>query len=165
MTKLGLRPYQVGDAPLPASVPVSVVVLALNEELNIYRCLASAAWADQILVIDSGSTDDTTRLASSLGAEVIDQPWLGFSKQREFVLSLPQIRHDWIYFLDADEWVSPQLAAEISEAVRAPSCSAFTHRLRLVFQGTWIRHCGWYQGSWVVRLVDRRHTRYDGNEI
>jgi glycosyltransferase involved in cell wall biosynthesis len=165
MTKLGLRPYGAGDDPPPASVPISVVILTRDEEPNIRRCLASVAWADQLVVVDSGSTDDSVLIASSLGVTVVEQPWLGFSGQREFALRLPQLRHDWVYFPDADEWVSPQLAAEIAAQMEAPSCAAFIHRLRLVFQGTWIRHCGWYRGSWVVRLVDRRYTTYDGSLV
>ena len=89
MTKLGLRPYRAGDDPGPGSVPVSVVVLTRDEEPNIRRCLASVAWADQVVVVDSGSTDDTVPIARSLGAEVVEQPWLGFSAQREFALRLP----------------------------------------------------------------------------
>jgi FkbM family methyltransferase len=162
MTKLGLRPYRGGDDPAPGSVPVSVVVLTRDEEVNIRRCLASVAWADQVVVVDSGSTDDTVPIAGSLGAEVVRNPWPGFSAQREFALRLPSVRHDWVYFVDADEWVSPQLAAEIAAQLRAPACSGFAQRFRLVFQGTWIRHCGWYRGSWIVRLVDRRFTKYDG---
>ena len=165
MTQLGLRPYRIGDDPGPGGVPVSVVVLTKDEEPNIGRCLASVSWADQAVVVDSGSTDDTVQAARSLGAEVIEQHWLGFSAQREFALRLPQIRNDWVYFVDADEWVSPQLAAEIAAHLRTPSCAGFAHRLRLVFQGTWIRHCGWYRGSWVVRLVDRRWTKYDGSLV
>ena len=163
MTRLGLRPYQAGDDPPPGSVPVSVVVLTLNEEPNIRRCLASVAWAEQVVVVDSGSTDDTVPIVRSLGAEVVDQPWLGFSAQRECSLRLSLICHDWVYFVDADEWVSPRLAAEIAARLAHPDCAGFAHRLRLVFMGTWIRHCGWYPGSWVVRLVDRRHTKYDGS--
>jgi glycosyltransferase involved in cell wall biosynthesis len=165
MTRLGLQPYHAGDDPSPATVPVSVVVLTRDEESNIRRCLASVAWANQAVVVDSGSTDDTVPIARSLGAEVIEQPWLGFSAQREFALRLPELRNDWVYFVDADEWVSPQLASEIAAHMQAPSCAGFAHRLRLVFQGTWIRHCGWYRGSWVVRLVDRRFTRYDGSLV
>jgi glycosyltransferase involved in cell wall biosynthesis len=165
MTKLGLRPYCAADDPRPRSVPVSIVVLTRDEEPNVRQCLASVAWADQVVVVDSGSTDGTVPIASSLGAEVIEQPWLGFSAQREFALRLPELRHDWVYFVDADEWVSPQLANEIASHMRAPSCAGFAHRLRLVFQGTWIRHCGWYRGSWVVRLVDRRYTKYDGSPL
>lgn len=165
MTRLGLRPYQTGDDPPPRSVPVSVVVLTLNEEPNIRRCLTSVAWAEQVVVLDSGSVDDTIRIAHSLGAEVVEQPWLGFSAQRDCALRLESIRHDWVYFVDADEWVSPQLAVEIAAKLGNPDCAGLAHRLRLVFMGTWIRHCGWYRGSWVVRLVDRRYTKYDGTWV
>jgi glycosyltransferase involved in cell wall biosynthesis len=165
LTRLGLRPYGEGDTPAPGSVPVSVIVLTWNEERNIRACLSSVAWADQVLVIDSGSADSTVPLARSLGAEVVEQPWLGFSGQREFALRLAELRHDWVYFVDADEWVSPQLATEISERVAGPACTAYAQRFRLVFQGTWIRHCGWYGGSWIVRLVDRRYTKFDGSLV
>jgi glycosyltransferase involved in cell wall biosynthesis len=165
MTRLGLRPYQTGDAPPPGSVPVSVVVLTLNEAPNIRRCLASVAWADQVVVVDSGSADDTVPIAHSLGAEVVEQPWLGFSAQRECSLRLSVLRHDWVYFVDADEWVPPQLAAEIAAQLADPHCAAFAHRFRLVFMNTWIRHCGWYPGSWIIRLVDRRYTKYDGSLV
>ena len=165
MTKLGLRPYGAGDDPPPGSVPVSVVVLTRDEEVNIGRCLSSVVWADQVVVVDSGSTDGTVPIARSLGADVVEQAWLGFSGQRELALRLSEVQHDWVYFIDADEWVSPQLAAEIAAQLVAPGCAAFAHRLRLVFQDTWIRHCGWYGGSWVVRLVDRRYTKYDGSLV
>jgi len=165
MTKLGLRPYCAQDGPAPGSVPVSVIVLTQDEEPNIRRCLASVAWADQVVVVDSGSADNTVPIALSLGAEVVEQPWLGFSAQREFALRLSMLRNDWVYFVDADEWVSSDLANEIAEDLRAPSCGGFAHRFRLVFQGRWIRHCGWYGGSWIVRLVDRRCTKFDGSTI
>lgn len=165
MTKLGIRPYRAGDTPLPATVPVSVIVLTRNEELNVGRCLTSVAWAQQVVVVDSGSTDATVKLARAYGADVIEQPWLGFAGQREFALRLPVLRHDWVYFVDADQWVSPQLSTEIAACLRDPGCSAFSHRFRLVFQGTWIRHCGWYTGSWNVQLMNRRYARYNGNQF
>jgi glycosyltransferase involved in cell wall biosynthesis len=165
MTKLGLRPYSAPDAPAAESVPVSVIILTRDEEANIRRCLASVAWADQVVVLDSGSADDTVLIAKTLGAEVVERPWLGFSAQREFALRLPLLRHDWVYFVDADQWVSPQLAQEVASKLRAPDCAAFAHRFRLVFQRTWIRHCGWYSASWNVQLMDRRHARYDGSPV
>jgi len=165
MTRLGLRPYRTGDNPAAASVSVSVVVLTRDEEPNMLRCLASVAWADQVLVVDSGSTDGTVDIAKSTGAEVVDQPWLGFSAQREFALHHTAVRHDWVYFVDADEWVSPQLAAEIADRLPSASCAAFAQRFRIVFQGAWIRHCGWYGGSWVTRLVDRRCASFDGSPV
>jgi glycosyltransferase involved in cell wall biosynthesis len=144
---------------------VSVVVLTLNEEPNIRRCLASVGWAAQVVVVDSGSADGTMAAAKAMGAEVVEQPWLGFSGQRDFALRMPLIRHDWVYFVDADEWVSPQLAGEIATELADPRCAGFTHRVRVVFMGTWIRHCGWYRGFWVVRLVDRQRARYDGGTV
>jgi glycosyltransferase involved in cell wall biosynthesis len=165
MTKLGMRPYREGDDPLPGSIPVSVVVLTRDEEPNIRRCLASLAWADQVVVVDSGSTDGTVPIVRSLSADVVEQTWLGYSGQREFALRLAQLKHDWVYFIDADEWVSPELAAEISTALESPEAAAFAQRFRIVFQGAWIRHCGWYGGSRIVRLVNRQHTRLDGSAV
>jgi glycosyltransferase involved in cell wall biosynthesis len=165
VTRLSLRPYRRGDDPPLGSVPVSVVVLTRDEEVNIARCLDSVAWADQVIVLDSGSADDTVPIARSLGAQVVEQGWLGFSGQRELALRLPEIRHDWVYFVDADEWVSPQLATEIAACLPSTHYAAFSHRLRLIFMNTWMRHSGWYSGSRVVRLVDRRWTKYDGNPV
>jgi hypothetical protein len=165
VTKLGLRPYVIGDDPPLRSVPVSVVILSRDEEVNIRRCLSSVAWADQTVVIDSGSTDDTVTIARASGAEIVEQPWLGFSGQREFALRLPLLRHDWVYFVDADQWISPQLAAEVSEKLKNPSCAAFSQRGRFIFQGKWIRHCGWYTASRNVQLMDRRCTKYDGSLV
>ena len=165
MTQLGLRPHQPGDTPGPRSVPVSVLVLTRDEELNIRHCLNSLTWADQVVAVDSGSLDDTVSIARSCGAEIVAQAWLGFSAQREFALRLPELRHDWVYFVDGDQWISPQLAAEVADRLEKPACAAFAHRFRLVFEGTWIRHCGWYSGSWNVQLMDRRYCKYDGNLV
>ena len=165
MTEFSLRPYAIGDDPAPGSVPVSVVILTRDEQANIRRCLSSVAWANQVVVIDSGSTDDTVVIARSVGAEIVEQPWLGFSGQREFALRLPQLKHDWVYFVDADQWISPQLATEVAEQLRDPSCAALSHRLRLLFLGRWIRHCGWYSGSWNVQLMDKRYAKYDGSLV
>ncbi len=165
MTRPILRPYRVGDSPSERSVPVSVIVLTRDEEPNIERCLTSVAWADQVLVVDSGSKDNTVQIARARGVDVVEHPWLGFSGQREFALRLPMLRHNWVYFVDADEWVSPELAEEISIVLRAQSCAAYAQRFRLIFQGTWIRHCGWYRGSWIVRMVDRQCTKFDDNAI
>jgi glycosyltransferase involved in cell wall biosynthesis len=151
-----LRPYRAGDLPARASVPVSVIVLTRDEAVNIDHCLASVAWAEQIVVLDSGSTDDTVARALAAGAEVVVERWRGYGRQREFALRLSRLRHGWVYFVDADEWVSPQLAAEIAEQLaNADGSVAYRQRWRLIFQGRWIRHCGWYRGSWMVRLMHR----------
>ena len=142
-------------------------MLAHNEEPNIRRCLASLAWAAAVGggPGGSGSTDGTVPIIRSLGVEVVEQPWLGYSGQRELALRLAQKKHDWIYFINADEWVSPELAAEISTELESPEAAAFAQRFRIMFQGTWIRHCGWYSGSRIVRLVNRQHTKFDGSMV
>ncbi len=160
VTRFELRPYQPGDGPAVGSVPVSVIVLARNESANIDRCLASVTWAAQVLVIDSGSTDDTVRRAAAQGAEVIEESWRGYGAQREFALRLPVLRHDWVYFVDADEWISPELALEVADVLLAGGYNAFAQRGRLVFQGRWIRHCGWYRGSWNVHLMQRSSAAF-----
>jgi glycosyltransferase involved in cell wall biosynthesis len=165
MTRLGLRPWTSREAPATRSVPVSVVILSKNEEASIGRCLASVAWAAQVIVVDSGSADRTVAIAREHGAQVVEQPWLGFAAQREFALRHPAVRHDWVYFVDADEWISAPTAAEVAAVMRTPAGAAYAQRLRLVFQGRWIRHCGWYSGSWVVRLLDRRHASFGGGLV
>lgn len=150
-------PYRAGrdDAPERGSVAVTAIVLTHNEEANIARCLESLAWCSQVLVVDSGSQDATVQLAKSAGARVLFNPWPGFAAQRQWALDHPDIRHDWVYFVDADEWVSAALAREISSAINTPGISAFEHRLRLIFLGRWIRHCGWYTNSWRANLLRR----------
>ncbi|MGH3326853.1 MAG: glycosyltransferase family 2 protein [Streptomycetales bacterium] len=160
MTALNLRPYRRGDVPDESSVPVAVIVLTKDESANIERCLSSLRWAEQVVVVDSGSTDDTVQQAAALGAEVVVEPWRGYGAQREFALRLPMLRHDWAYFVDADEWVSPELAGEVARVLAAPRYDAFAQRRRLVFQSKWIRHCGWYHGTWLVRLMKRSEARF-----
>lgn len=157
-----VTPYNDNDVHGPSlgSVPVTVLILTQNEELNIERCLASVGWADQVIVIDSGSSDRTVEFARASGSEVVNQAWLGFGAQRAFALRLPQVANEWIYFIDADEWVSSGLAAEVESAIQTPDVSAFSQRFRLIFQGSWIRHCGWYTGSWITRLMRRADAEY-----
>jgi glycosyltransferase involved in cell wall biosynthesis len=141
-------------------VPVSVIVLTCNESANIERCLASVGWARQVVVVDSGSTDDTVGLAIAAGATVVTEPWRGYAAQREFAMRLAELHHDWVFFVDADEWVSTRLAGEIASILTDPHHDAYAQRWRLVFQGRWIRHCGWYRGSWLVRLMRRSAARF-----
>ena len=161
---LGLRAWTPADFPLTKSVPVTVIILTKNEAPNIERSLESAGWADQVVVVDCGSTDDTVTLAREAGAEIVEEPWRGFAAQREFALRHPTVRHEWVYFLDADEWVSDGLANEIAMVVRNPRYDSYAQRFRLVFMGRWIRHCGWYRGSWIIRLMRRSAVRF-GTEM
>jgi glycosyltransferase involved in cell wall biosynthesis len=164
MTRLGLVPYRDGDAPQRRTVPVTVIILAKDEALNLIYAIPSCDWAVQVVVIDSGSSDETVAIAHSYGADVVVEAWRGFSAQRAFALTHPIIHSDWVYFLDADEWISAELAAEIDDVVRSPTHDAYRQRRRLVFSGSWIRHCGWYRGSWLTRLLRRDAASFDLND-
>jgi (heptosyl)LPS beta-1,4-glucosyltransferase len=98
--------------------PLSVIVCTLNEEAVVERCLASVAWADELLVVDSGSSDETAARAAAMGARVLAHEWLGFSRQKNWAAS--QASHDWVLSLDADEVVTPRLARSIRDALERP---------------------------------------------
>ena len=147
--------------PPPASVPVTAIILARDEAVNITRAVRSVGWCRQVLVVDSGSADGTPDLARAAGATVLVEPWRGFSAQREWAMRHPAVAHDWVFFLDADEWVSTELAAEIASRLGNEGHVAYSLRYRLVFAGRWIAHCGWYANSWLARLLHRDHCAFD----
>ena len=99
-------------------VPVSAVLITRNASATLDACLESLAFADEVVVVDSGSTDDTVEIAGRRGARVVQKEWLGFGRQKQYAVE--QARHDWVLCLDADERVSPQLAASIAQALATP---------------------------------------------
>jgi glycosyltransferase involved in cell wall biosynthesis len=124
---------------------ISVVILTHNEAINIERCLASVAWADDILVIDSGSTDGTQVLATRRGARVMHRPFDHFAGQRNFALDHGQLRHPWVLHLDADEEVSDALRQEMLRiAADGQARPAYRVPSRLMLLGQWLRHSGMY---------------------
>ena len=152
-------PWRQGDLPGTGRVPVSVVILAKNEALTIARAISSCGWAEQVVVVDSGSSDGTVRIAEESGCDIVETDWPGFGLQRQRVLTMGIVRHEWILWVDADEYISPQLAVEVSEALRSPEVCAFSVRFKLRFQGAWIDHCGW-ASSWKTILVRRDSCSY-----
>jgi glycosyltransferase involved in cell wall biosynthesis len=123
---------------------LSVAIVTFNEEENLARTLSSVAFADQILVVDSGSTDRTVEIARTFNTTVLERPWPGFAAQKNFALS--QCTGDWILSLDADEELSPELQQEIRQTLsrRPPSFDAFYLKRRNLFLGRWIKHGGFY---------------------
>ena len=125
---------------------LSVVIIALNEEVNLARTLASVAWADEIVVLDSGSTDRTREVAESYYARFFVEPWKGFAAHKNSALA--KATGDWILSLDADEEVEPALADEIREVLSAnPSVAGFWIPRKNFFLGRWIQHGGFYPDS------------------
>jgi glycosyltransferase involved in cell wall biosynthesis len=140
---------------------LSVCVIAGNEEDRIGDCLASVAWADEIIVVDSRSTDRTAEIARAGGARVIVRDWPGYVAQKNFALE--QAACDWVLCLDADERVSPRLAESIRGVLAAGNAGMAGHRMarRTFYLGRWILHGGWYP-DWKVRLVRRGRARWGG---
>jgi len=139
-------------------VPVTATVITLNEAAHIEACLASLAWADEVIVVDSGSTDGTPDLARRAGATVIERDWPGYSAQKDFAAA--RATHDWIVSVDADERVTPELADEIRTAIAAPGDRVGFRVPRVTFHlGRWIRTTDWYP-DFQLRVYDRRHAHW-----
>ncbi len=145
------------------AVKISAVIIALNEEKNIARAISSVEWADEIVVVDSGSTDATRQIAAELGARVIEQEWLGFGRQKQFAVDAAA--NDLIFSLDADEEATQALGEEIRRTIDNGNASAGYKIPRLaIYAGREIRHGGWYPDR-QLRLFDRRKGRWSEDVI
>jgi glycosyltransferase involved in cell wall biosynthesis len=143
-------------------LPLSVVLITRNAAAQLPDCLASVAFADEVVVVDSGSTDGTPEVAARYGARVVQKEWLGFGRQKQFAVE--QAAHDWVLCLDADERVSPELAASVVRALHAPATPVFRMARCNRFLGRWLRHGEGYP-DWSLRLFDRRHARWSDDNV
>jgi glycosyltransferase involved in cell wall biosynthesis len=142
---------------------LSATIVALNEERNIVRAIESLHIADEIVVVDSGSTDRTRDVARSLGARVIEEPWRGYAAQKNFAAQCAE--HDWILSLDADESLGEVLEAEILELKReGPRFDAYDMPRLAQYCGRWILHSGWYPDP-KVRLYHRKRALWAGDFV
>ena len=143
-------------------VSLSVIVITKNEAHNIQSCLESVLFADQIVVVDSGSSDTTVELAREMGAEVtVNRDWKGFGVQKNRALALA--RCDWVLALDADERVTPALRAQIIAVLQAPKYSGYSLSRLSSYCGQYMRHSGWYPDR-VTRLFKRQAAVFS-NEL
>jgi glycosyltransferase involved in cell wall biosynthesis len=141
-------------------VKISATIITLNEERNLARAIESLRCADEIVVVDSGSTDRTVEIAEKLGARVLDSPWPGYAQQKN--LAAERASHDWILSIDADESLSEALEGEIWQIKKCgPQYDAYTMPRLAQYLGRWIRHSGWYPDR-KVRLYDRRKATWEG---
>ncbi len=141
--------------------PYSVLIPVRNEAGHLADCLASAAGADEIVVVDSGSTDGTPELARRLGATVIDFRWPGgYPKKKNWALDQVPWRNEWVFILDADERITPALAAELARTAAAPAADGYYVNRRFWFLDGWLRHCGYYP-SWNLRFFRHALGRYE----
>jgi hypothetical protein len=143
-------------------VPLSAVIITHNAAALLQACLQSVAFADEILVVDSGSTDGTVELAQSHGAKVVQKEWLGFGPQKQFAVECAA--HDWVLCLDDDERVSEALREAIVTELRSPRGPVYAMPRCNRFLGRWLRHGEGYP-DWSVRLFDRRAARWSDDTV
>jgi glycosyltransferase involved in cell wall biosynthesis len=142
---------------------ISATIITLNEERNIARAIESLRCCDEILVVDSGSTDRTLELASRLGARVVETPWHGYAKQKNFAAE--QARHDWILSLDADEALSEALEGEIWAIKKnGAHYDGYTMPRLAQYCGRWILHSGWHPDR-KLRLYHRQRAEWVGQYV
>jgi glycosyltransferase involved in cell wall biosynthesis len=142
--------------------PLSAVLITQDAAAQLEACLASLAFCDEILVVDSGSRDGTAELALRLGARVIRQNWLGFGRQKQFAVE--QASHDWVLCIDADERVSEQLRASIESALTTPVSTVYRFARCNRFMGRYLRHGEGYPDL-SLRLFDRRQARWSDDAV
>ena len=153
----------MGKQKEKGKVPVSVVLISLNEEANIGRALDSVSWAGDIVVYDSGSADATVAIAEKMGANVIQGAWLGFGKTKKMASTFA--RFDWVLSLDCDEELSPGFADELSQKLPTLK-NEMAYRLprQSKYLGRWIRYGGWYPDL-QTRLFNRKFSNWNDAEI
>jgi len=139
-------------------VRISVAIITQNEERNIRECLESVRWADEIVVVDNGSTDETHQIFQDFPARVYLEEWKGFSGQKNSAIE--KTRNEWVLSLDADERVSPELRQEIELNLEGdPSTDGYYIARKNFFLGRWIKHCGWYP-DYNLRLFRKSRGRF-----
>jgi glycosyltransferase involved in cell wall biosynthesis len=148
---------------------IEILIPTLNEEVNLPHALRSVIeWADAVHVIDSESIDRTREIADSMGARVVVQPWLGYAKQKNHALDTFDFASDWIFILDADEAILPELRDELLAVARRPvdqvPQAGFYINRYFIFLGKRIRHCGFYP-SWNLRFFKRGRARYEERAV
>jgi glycosyltransferase involved in cell wall biosynthesis len=141
--------------------PVSCLIYTLNEQVNLPYCLASLGWCDDLVIVDSFSSDGTQALARAAGARFVQHSFTGFGDQRNWSLEHVPLRHPWALILDADECVPPELATELAERLPGvpDEVAAFRVRRRFHLWGKWLRYSSLYP-TWVIRLVRVNQVRY-----
>jgi glycosyltransferase involved in cell wall biosynthesis len=142
--------------------PLSAVLITRNAAPLLESCLQSLAFVDEIVVVDSASTDGTAEIASRHGARVVQKEWLGYGRQKQFAVE--QAKHDWVLCIEPEEQVSPPLAASIQRALAAPASNVYRMARRNRFLGTWLSHGEGYP-DWSPRLFNRLNARWSDDMV
>ena len=137
------------------------MIFTLNEEIHLPSCLAALSWCDDVIVVDSYSSDRTGEICRDAGVRFFQHPFEGFGSQRNWALDTTEPKHDWVLILDADERVTPELVRELAGILVSPPPEVGAYRIKRRFHlwGRWLRYSSLYP-TWVVRIVHKERVRY-----
>lgn len=141
---------------------VSTVIITLNEEKNIRECLESVKWSDEILIVDSGSSDNTISICKEYTDKIYFKEWSGYSLQKNF--GIEKVKCDWVLSLDADERVTEELKNEINEVTARNEFDGYYIPRKAFFLGKWIKHSGWYP-DYQLRLFRKGKGKFNGRDV
>jgi glycosyltransferase involved in cell wall biosynthesis len=141
---------------------VSVLILTLNEEINLPRCLDALKWCDDIVVLDSHSSDRTLEISTAAGARIVQRKFDNWASHQNWAVSNISFKHRWVYYIDADEVMNPDLAGEVQRIASDPNTPHVAYRVRRkdMFFGRWVRHSSMYP-IWIVRLFLPSKVRWE----
>jgi len=145
-------------------MPLSIAIITFNEAERISHCLKSAAFADEILIVDSYSQDNTVEIAKDFRCNVITQKWLGYARQKQFAVE--NCQNDWVLILDADEIIPEETGKEINKIANGAEKKyiAYNFCRKNFLHNRWIKHCGWWPNR-VTRLVNKKYGKFDGRSV
>ena len=143
--------------------PISAVIISFNEEHTIARCLESVKWMDEVIVVDSGSTDGTVEICRQFGVNLLEAEWLGFGRTKQYAVE--QARHDWIFSIDCDEEMTPVLRERIEEILAQPEQkNGYYVKRRSYYLTRLIKYSGW-ERDYPQRLFNRQHGTFNAKEV
>lgn len=144
---------------------LSILIPVRDEERNLPECLASVDWADEVVVLDSGSRDRTVEIARAAGARLLTRAFDDFATHKNWALEHGDFRHPWVFILDADERITPELSEELRRLLDStPSLNGYYVARKNMFLGRWMRHGGWWP-DWQLRLIRLGRARYESRLV
>lgn len=142
-------------------IKISVVIISKNSAKYLKKCLKSVNWADEIVLVDNDSTDQTIEIAKDFGVKVFEHDWLGWAKQKNLAISLT--KNNWVLSLDTDEVLDEELIQSI-ESVDGGTFDGYELNRKNLYAGKWVKHCGWYP-DWQLRLFKKGKMQYEDKEV
>ncbi len=140
-------------------IPISAIIITKNEGKNILSCLQSLSFVQEIIIIDSGSTDKTIEIAKDFGCQVFIEEWKGYGPQKQSAVEKASFK--WILSLDADERIPEETAEIITQVIKKPLAKAYSFPRKNIFHGKWIKHAGWWPDR-VIRLFHKNYGKFEG---